>query len=92
MVAPTVKDSSYWAGGPSIPTVLHAGPALPGGDHRDDPGRTDVLHRLDSAPWLHPSSEIEQYHELLTATGALVGSGFCPFRSHGAIMNSKHVM
>src|SRR5262245_8914767 len=83
--APTVKDSSYWAGGPSIRVVEHDGPELPAATTGTMPAARTACTVANRTDCVQPSSEIEQYQELLTATGAFDGSGFCPFRSQGVI-------
>ena len=75
-----------------MPIVWHDEPELPAATTGTMPAARTFCTVWNSTRWVQPSIEIEQYQELLTATGALLGSGFCPFRSHGAIMNSKHVM
>src|SRR2546425_10891309 len=93
VVAPTVNASSYWAGGPSLPMVWQAGPELPAANTGTIPAARTFCTVVSRIDWFgHSPNEIEQYHESLMAAGALVGSGFCPFRSHGAIMNSMHPM
>src|SRR2546421_8500617 len=91
-VAPTVNDSSYWAGGPSLPIVEQPGPELPAAHTGTMPAARRSWTGWSRMLWVHPSWEIEQNHELLTATGAFAGSGLPPVRSHGAIMNSMHVV
>src|SRR2546430_9834345 len=93
VVAPTVNDSSYCAGGPSLPMVWHIGPELPAATTGTMPAARTFWTAVSRMDWFgHSPSEIEQYHELLMATGALAGSGFCPSRFHGAIMNSRQPM
>src|SRR5436190_10477293 len=93
VMAPTVNDSSYWAGGPSIPMVPQPGPELPAATTGTIPAaRTSwtAVSRMVSSG--HSPSEIEQNHELFTATGAFEGSGLFPSRSNGATMNSRQPM
>ena|SRR5438093_9533808 len=93
VVAPTVKDSSYWAGGPSFPIVAQDGPEFPAATTGTMPAARRFWTAVRRIPLFgHSPNEIEQYQELLTATGAFDGSGFCPSRFHGAIMNSRHPM
>src|SRR5438477_3777814 len=70
VIAPTVNDSSYWAGGPSMPMVPQPGPELPAATTGTIPAAwtswTAVSRTVSSG---HSPSEIEQNHELLTATG-----------------------
>src|SRR6266508_1378362 len=88
VVAPTVNESSYWAGGPSLPMVSQNGPELPAATTTTMPASRRLCTTSASQAWVHPSRVIEQNHELLMATGAFVGSGFWWFRSHGASMYS----
>src|SRR6059036_3763621 len=93
VTAPTVNDSSYWAGGPSIPTVWQSGPELPAATTGTMPAARASCTAVRSVDWSgHSPSEMEQTQELLTATGALVGSGLFPWRSVGATMNSRQPM
>src|SRR5918992_2650333 len=80
-LAPTVYVSSYWAVGPSLPTVRHDGPLLPAEATQLIPAARRARtgsHR--TRLFGHSPREIEQYQELLTAMGALLGSGLSPFR------------
>src|SRR6266536_2982940 len=93
VIAPTVNDSSYCAGGPSIPMVRQYGPELPAATTGTMPAARTSCTAGSRMAWVgHSPSEIEQNHELLIATGAFEGSGLFPSRSNGATMNSRQPM
>jgi len=87
-VSPSVLRASGGSGTANFLAIL----AFPAATTGTIPAARTFCTASNSTPWVHCSSEMEQYQELLTATGALLGSGFFLPRSHGAIMNSKHVM
>src|SRR5712691_1267780 len=75
VVAPTVNDSSYWAGGPSFSTLEQIGPELPAANTGTIPAARTFCTVVSRIDWFgHSPNEIEQYHESLIAAGALVGS------------------
>src|SRR5436190_450991 len=93
VTAPTVNDSSYWAGGPSIPMVEQSGPELPAATTGTMPAARTSCTAVSRVDWSgHSPRAMEQTQELLTATGALDGSGLFPCRSVGATMNSRQPM
>src|SRR5438552_3590900 len=93
VTAPTVNDWSYWAGGPSMPTVRQSGPELPAATTGTMPAARTSWTAASRTDWSgHSPSEIEQSQELLIAAGALDGSGLFPPRSVGATMNSRQPM
>src|SRR5437764_83327 len=93
VMAPTVKDSAYWAGGPLIPTVWQAGPSFPAATTGTMPAALTSCTAVRRTDWSgHSPRGIEHNQELFTATGAFEGSGLFPSRSKGATMNSRHPM
>src|SRR5438105_12800865 len=71
VMAPTVNDSLYCAGGPSIPMVEQSGPELPAATTGTMPAARTSRIAVSRMFWFgHSPSEIEQNQELLIATGA----------------------
>src|SRR5436190_6921035 len=65
VVAPTVYDSSYWAGGPRSPIVSQNGPEFPAATTGTMPAARTFCTVWSRADWVHPTSTpTAQYHEL----------------------------